>query len=533
MRCDGQRPRCCNCVSYKSDCTYKAASRKAPSRKQGLLQQRRHDEDLQARVKRLEDQLGGVLEKLERLEKTEQFPASSALACNNVLPAVTQVTQPVQQGPVSPGFPPLHVALPIVEGYLATFNAFLPLFHPEDLIKTVKDWYQNPDAGDPVTWAVINVVLALAHHTSSLGDGSPIGDATTYLSNVQSTLTEVIMRDTNLANVQVLLGVAVLFWTAENLGPALIYIGTALRLAHKLGLHMRKHSERCTATEKLQRDRVFWMAYILDRDISLQSKLAPIQLDNDIDLDLPPLRAEGDLTGFICTATGQPKMNFFRARVELAKIQGMVYDCVYSAAAQSMNTDEAARNAAPVLHLLDEWSAQIPHEFQAATLSQSCCFPGLSRYFCMLYSVHLSCRALLSFGSASDSYHYSEWMRFLRDYGVKVAAGLAVQHAPTPPGLQALADAAREYMRLFTTVTMIDTFFIRMTLCAHNSSLISLVTDRLCRSRHSAIDFDTQITKTALQNLEEIASTTESVRCIRDDLRQLCSYVDMISIMND
>ncbi|KAI1121204.1 fungal-specific transcription factor domain-containing protein [Nemania abortiva] len=534
MKCDGQRPRCSNCVSYKSDCTNKAASRKAPSRKQAALQRQRRDLDLQARVESLEGQLGSVLEKLDRLEENENLSVTPIPAsCGSASPAGTQVIPPVQQSPPLPDFPPLHDVMPIIERYLSTFNSLLPLFHPEELLQTVRAWYQNPNTGDIVTWAVVNVVLALAHHTNSLGDRSPIGSTTTFLNNVQSALTEIIMRDTDLVSVQVLLGMAVLFWTAENLGPALIYIGTALRLAHKLGLHMRKGSEHCSRTEKLQRDRVFWMAYILDRDISLQSKLAPIQLDNDVDIDLPPLRAEGDLTGFIFADGGHTKINFFRARVELASIQGMVYECVYSAAAQSLSKEETTENAVSVLQILDKWGSKIPHEFQAATLSQSG-FPGLSRYFCILYSTHLSCRALLTFGSASDSYHYSEWMRRLQDYGVKAAAGLAVQQAPIPLGWQALAKASREYMRLFTTVTLIDTFFTRMTLCAHNSSLISLIADRLFRAQHHAIDPDTQITKAAMQKLEEIANRTESkdVRSIRDDLKQLCLYADMISALN-
>jgi hypothetical protein len=49
----------------------------------------------------------------------------------------------------------------------------------------------------------------------------------------------------------------------------------------------------------------------------------------------------------------------------------------------------------------------------------------------------------------------------LQDYGGKVAAGQIVSHAPIPLGWEALADAAREYMRLFETVTLIDTFFTR------------------------------------------------------------------------
>ncbi|KAK7750380.1 hypothetical protein SLS62_007679 [Diatrype stigma] len=167
-----------------------------------------------------------------------------------------------------------------------------------------------------------------------------------YLNNAQSVLTEITMRDTDLVNVQVLVGMAMVFWTAENFVPALMLIGTALRLAHKLGLHTRRSSKYHSPTSALQRSRVFWMAYILDKDISLQTMLPPVQLDSDIDLDLPPFEAEKDLLGFIFAADGHTKMNYFRARVELARIQvNRVFEAPHSAAESDQElTKKAMKN---------------------------------------------------------------------------------------------------------------------------------------------------------------------------------------------
>ncbi|KAI0967003.1 fungal-specific transcription factor domain-containing protein [Xylaria arbuscula] len=527
IKCDGERPRCSNCVTYNSDCTYKAASRKVPSRKQATLQRQHEELDLQSRVRSLESQLGSVLEKLDILMQRQDSSSDVTSVANENEITPVSMTQPE---PVSHSFPSLHEALPIVERYLATFNSLLPLFHPATLLQKIRVWYEDPESNDPVTWGVINVVLALAHHTGSMDDRSPVDDTTTYLNNAQSVLTEIIMRDTDLASVQVLLGIVIMFWTAENLGPALIFVGTALRLAHKLRLHTKKGSEHCNVTERLQRDRVFWVAYILDRDISLQSRLAPLQLNNEVDLDLPPRHAEDDLAGFIFAADGHTKMNFFRARVELANIQGIVYDCVYSTSAQSLGAQQTSQNVAYIMQMLDKWSSQIPYEFQPATISQYC-VSSLSRYFCILYSTHLSCRALLCFGSSSDSYPYSRWMARLEEYGSRIASGQGVQHVPSPLGWQALVDASREYMKLFKTVTLKDTFFKRMTLCAHNSSLISLTANRLFQPQDYAIDTDKQITKVAMRNLEEIAMATESkdTQSMWDFVKKLCLYADLIS----
>lgn len=439
---------------HKSDCTYNAASRKAPSRKQAAIQRQRREYDLQSRVETLEQQLSTVLKKVDKLERKQDTPSSATPAYSE------DAARVANQSLGLPDLPSLQEVLPVVERYLATFNSILPLFHPATLLQTVKNWYQNPHSRDPVTWAIINVVLAVIHHTSGPNDWLPIGNTATYLNNIKSVLTEIIMRDTGLANVQIVLGLAILFWSAEDSGPALILIGTALRLAHSLGLHTRKSSRHYSSTLALQRTRVFWIAYILDRDISLQSKLAPVQLDSDIDLDLPPSEAEDDLAGFVFAADGQTKINYFRARVELARIQGYVYDSIYSVSAQNQSSEERAQSTARIIRLLDDWSSRIPLGFHSETLSQSN-YPELSRYFCILYSTRLSCRALLSYGSASDSYHYSEWMQRLQDYGGEVATGRVISRAPVPHGWQTLADASREYIRLFRTLTSMDTFFMR------------------------------------------------------------------------
>jgi hypothetical protein len=440
-------------VLHDSDCTYKAASRKVPSRKQAELRRQRREQDLQSRVESLECQLTTVLERLQGLEENRGGAAHLAATLEEDLsPHANDCAN-------LPSLPPLQEALPVIEHYLATFNSVLPLFHPPTLLQTVRTWYQAPHSSDAVSWGVINVVLALAHHTSSTDHGCETGNAATYLNNAQSVVAEIMMRDATLPSVQVLLGLAMLFWSIDDLQPALILVGTALRLAHRLEIHSRKASEYCGASLSLQRSRVFWMAYILDRDISLQSRVAPLQLDTDVDLDLPPLDSEDDMAGFIFSVDGQTKMNYFRARVQLAQIQGNVYNSVYSTSAQNQDPEERARGAGRIMTALDNWRREIPPDFQIASI-RPCRFSELSRFLCLLYSTCLSCRALTTFASASDSFHYSEWIRTVREYGGKVAAGQEISHAPIPQGWHALVDASREYMEFFNTIQCTDRFFL-------------------------------------------------------------------------
>lgn len=83
------------------------------------------------------------------------------------------------------------------------------------------------------------------------------------------------MGDAELLHVQVLIGMVILFQGTRDLKPATMLIAIALRLAHELGLHTRRSVGYLDATQVLERDRVFWIAYILDRDISLRTNRPP------------------------------------------------------------------------------------------------------------------------------------------------------------------------------------------------------------------------------------------------------------------
>ena len=63
IKCDGQIPRCSNCINYATDCTHTALSRKSKPRAQRNSGAKEANEiqSLQAEVQRLETQLVRIL----------------------------------------------------------------------------------------------------------------------------------------------------------------------------------------------------------------------------------------------------------------------------------------------------------------------------------------------------------------------------------------------------------------------------------------------------------------------------------------
>ncbi|CAM1505976.1 Fc.00g116130.m01.CDS01 [Cosmosporella sp. VM-42] len=520
IKCDSKKPYCSHCVLYATDCTYAAASRKVVSKKQGL---RKNEEALQSRLDRLETHLKLVSEKIDKLESLASQDQANHLSLVTLSQDIAFHEPSQHHGSMS--LPPLEEILPVIEEYVATFNSIFPLFDPRTLLRMVKEWYWHPHQREQTTWAAINVALALAHRLRDQSESVWSQSIAKYLENAQSVLTQVIMSDTNLVDVQILVGLVILFQGTQNLKPPTILIATALRLAHKLGLHTRTSSLHLDRSTALQRDRVFWIAYTLDKDISMRTRQPPIQLDADIDLDLPPEEAADDDTGFLVSTDGRSRMNFFRARVQLAHIQGSVYDYLYSSRSQNLSPEQRAQNASQIRDMLHHWDSQIPDEFSATAVSAG--LPGLMRFFCILYSARLSCLALIS---KADSWN-SQWVQGLQDYGRKAAAGEIAPPVSLPQDWQILVDGSRDLMRLFMNVPRKDAAFVWMTTCTYISGLICLTANNLHNPHGETVDVDKQLVDTALQFVDEMVLQTnhEQLRRLRDACKELNRHVHVVT----
>lgn len=167
--------------------------------------------------------------------------------------------------------PPMAEMIPIVEHYFATFSAIVPLFDKASFMRMLGHWFADPSSRNKATWAAIQVVLAIALRTPVPGHLHGNGGsfrhqkANFFLRNAQSVVSELVTREQDLLGLQVLLGLALLFQNSSDSSPASVIIGTAIRLAHRMGLHSREHDKFHSSEENLQRQRLFWIAYTLDK----------------------------------------------------------------------------------------------------------------------------------------------------------------------------------------------------------------------------------------------------------------------------
>lgn len=78
---------------------------------------------------------------------------------------------------------------------------------------------------------------------------------------------------------------------------------------------------------------------------------------------------QSDGTGLIKAKDGHSQLNFLRLRLDLAHIEGKIYDLLYSCGSNKVQGAERQRRIVNLQAMLDRWNAQIPPAFKIDKVS--------------------------------------------------------------------------------------------------------------------------------------------------------------------
>ncbi|VUC37069.1 unnamed protein product [Clonostachys rosea] len=508
IKCDGQKPRCSNCIAYDVECKHTAPSRRSKPKSQ----RNRNAADLDE-IKLLRSEIQHLRTQLDQHTMQQHKEQAAPPNSGQNIPTAEVGATPVEYEPADDyesttpmGLPPLEQAMSLLGIFLTNFNSILPLFNDDALLRLFGECYATlPQQRDPVEWAAINVVLALASQHMPETTSHPCGSSSPrshhinrYLNQAQSVVSTVMLGKIRLLNIQVLVGMIMVLQTAHDVTPALILMSATIRLAHKISLHNRAGSAHLNPVDKIQHARVFWLAYILDKDLSLRAGQPSLQLDDDVDIDLPsalPLEGDnhGDNAGVIMTANGNAKMNYFLMRVHLANIEGGVYDYLYSTRSLKRTPEERSLAIESIADALEKWQASIPPEFNADVVtSNTNNNPAVAGFFCVLHAASLACITHINRAHAWDK----QWLKSLRDHG------RGTEMLQLPPKWEPLVVQARAYALLFSETWSKDAWFKWMTGCSYTSSMVLMTTNNLCYPQHDNIQQDIHLVDAALRWLD-------------------------------
>ncbi|UNI21291.1 hypothetical protein JDV02_007292 [Purpureocillium takamizusanense] len=392
-------------------------------------------------------------------------------------------------------------------------------------MQLLSDFYQGGQSRTKAAWAAIQVVLSLGLRTATpeaLQDGGGpdrFHRANLYLKNAQSVVSDLVTRDEDLLGIQVLLGIVILFQNSSDPKPASVVIGTAMRLAHRLQLHSEVATKHFTAEENLQRSRIFWIAYTFDKDISLRIKAPSIQSDADIDVSLPSLTVS-DGIGLIWSQDGTSHFNYHRLRVDLAHIEGQIYDLLCSNRASRAPAEERKRRICRLQIQLNRWYERVPPAFQIDHAATKLAPTELTIVTKMHHAYLLA--TVMTHGLYS---HNAEWLKMINSRNQGAIEDLAqamdscatkAQTPPFPGGWSRCVELSRGCMELFEKSTPTECL-VWQCCCPHFSGLIVLLANMLIKPAHEYISLDQHLTTKAIQLFDRLLefNPSESIQKIR------------------
>ncbi|PVH84799.1 hypothetical protein DL98DRAFT_568850 [Cadophora sp. DSE1049] len=377
----------------------------------------------------------------------------------------------LRSAPSQPGYrelPPKEVALSLVYLYFSQLNPILPLFSQPLYMQLFDELYlpESHSHQNSAAWCSIHVVLALANCLAAMtptGSGHERMRGAVHLQLALSLAPDILLHGSDLLSVQALLGIAVVLQGTSNPGPCSILVASSARLAHIIGLHQEvdKGSD-LTPVESEQRKRVFWLINILDKNISLSSKIPPLINLDDVDIPLPKDECF-DFVGGIYLNSGEGKLDIFNLRIRLSIISGSVYETLYSTKARKQSDESRTAAVQSLDDMLKEWRESIAIGFSLEDLVQR--LDGLPTiYLVVLYSFYFHVLTTVHQRRASGKLKTENSTSAVQRFN-------PLQFAPHVSCI----EAAREFMFLINSIPLGDYGYIWIVLYSAVSAIITLL----------------------------------------------------------
>ncbi|KAF1816580.1 hypothetical protein P152DRAFT_129067 [Eremomyces bilateralis CBS 781.70] len=419
--------------------------------------------------------------------------------------------------------PSKNEALSLLKDYFENFNCMFPLFHEPTFMHLVDKHYSREPYEGSGWWASLNIALAIGHRLRVVSNLVPQEEdqkAWGYLKNALAVQTELTMRNTDLLSIQALLGMALFLQGTPNPQPSFFLVAAAIRLSHSIGLHKRGSGFGLNRDEIEQRKRVFWIGYMLDRDICLRSGRPPIQDDDDMNVELPS-EDPPDNVGNIPLADGKGKINLFRLMCTFAAIASKVYKNLYSVKATKQSDGELLNTIGELDRELEEWKDGIPIDFRPEHEIRASHTP-LILHVVVLHFAYYNCLTTIH----RMSIHHGYWTSRLSNYAIQ---GLNAR--PLNPRVFSSAalcvSAARASIHLIKYIPHGDCACVWLVIYYPVSALVTLFANVLQNPQDTRARSDLKLMNLVVTFLSALCSDEENSSVRR--MLSVCAEFERIS----
>jgi hypothetical protein len=268
--------------------------------------------------------------------------------------------------------PPIEDSQALLTEYLRDFNSRVPLLAPEAIVSHMRDCYSGAAKVAPSSWILTFLVFGMAYRLRALVPSARLDStskAEQYLDRCLDNFSKVLLEEPNERIVQCLLGTAILLQGSDKSHRVASFVSIAMQMAQELGYNEACISEGDNSTQNRVEKLVFWIAFVMDADLSMCALKPITQKHRDIMIGLPSAHNydwwSDDGRG---TAPGT---NFFSLHTSLAIIQARALEEVFSPRANSQPAQQSIAVLAMMTKLSD-WREHsrldAPSDLQASDL---------------------------------------------------------------------------------------------------------------------------------------------------------------------
>jgi hypothetical protein len=267
-------------------------------------------------------------------------------------------------------FPPKDEASRLAQGYFASCNHLTPIFSKDKFMRRLEVLYPPNKQKDYTWWTTVVAVLCYAHRLRAMSTPAQADEennlACPYMKQLLDMVPKLSYGPPSIESAQVLLGVASILRGSAMPDLAPMLVSVAIRMLQTLDAHKVEAPDGPYYHARKERERTFWVAYILDKDIALLTRKPPVLSELDISRP-PPLDRNDDRVGTVMSFDSCFDINLFRAAQRLASIQARVWERTLSGSASMTRPAlQAAQNE--LNPVIAAWKAELPFKFKQEDL---------------------------------------------------------------------------------------------------------------------------------------------------------------------
>ncbi|KAK9486345.1 fungal-specific transcription factor domain-containing protein [Lipomyces starkeyi] len=262
--------------------------------------------------------------------------------------------------------PDMEIANQCLEIYASILCPILPVFTLDEMHRIMNSVYSDKRFRI-VDYCAMCAILAIGLRIQtmefagfrSIGDTMPpkafpspqetVEQSWGYLMNAMSYLNELVGGASSITAVQTLLTLGIYLDGSDSAEMAYMIISNAARIAQCIGLHSKSSSYGLSEDEAHRRQRIFWICYIIDKDMSLRTGRPPFIYDQDVSTDTP---------------TEINSSYIFSYMIRFSQIQSRTYTRLYSAAASRLSETELLDTIGELDKELLEWRDSMPLQYR-------------------------------------------------------------------------------------------------------------------------------------------------------------------------